>query len=949
MWSETELEFRRRRYRQLVDEWTAAGGPETRERKIAERAAVHSEVHEQVVDFVEGRSDAAALRGFIDSWSRRNRVFGFAGTAGAMVLNQLVKDSQAGEADRVLRNAFRVPSDIDAAVAQINAVADFTAELRKRGSGAAIGRAPFFTSWFWWIQDPVWEPRFPFGGVVLESMAWVDPNPETAGQRYADFHSLLTALDDDIARASEVLWWMGSEDEDGKRPIVGLDETLSERCERVYQLPREPRSDNDVEWQESRDNVSIVLAELARVGSLGVPLLQEHFGYDTKPHVPSPFWIVGPQRLRGSSWVSWRHRDRTVPFPGIRLHVDGAGVQITLNAEVGFNPKGSLDLLRQELSATPIPGAAFMMFAPGSDDIEALRPAEPGELWTDVGGAMKLDDLRTGQQLVDQLTDSFEMLMPAARRVSQLASAADSSPDALAVVTEPADLAGLLARFRESKEYPTASDRSNIAAGTEFRALLQRDHLPALTKQDFRRIYAQRYGSPGAQPTLNRTVRDADESEWERILGVLDYLLWDGDDPVADRIDRVLSDDDLRIAGLGPSVIMKLLAITHDDLNCLVYPYSGESGKAAVLERLGQPLPSATTSQGARQLEAIRGIRSALSGLELEPWEEMVFLYWLVQEYEEDPVEMDTEDAAQSEDNVEQLLVEAADDLYLDVGFLSEIVDLLKRHRQVVFFGPPGTGKTFIAQRLAQIIAPEEHQRRLVQFHPSTSYEDFVEGYRPMVQGDQLTYVLQPGPLRDLADAAQADPRNTYLLIIDEINRANLPRVLGELLFLLEYRDQSVRPLYRPDEDFSLPENLWIIGTMNTADRSVALLDAALRRRFQFVDFSPDVMGTGPISQVLGNWVKSKDEMEILPNIVDSLNNRLRSELGGDHLAFGPSFFMRSGIDEQELRSIWRYQVQPLIDDLFLGDPDRARRFALDDILSELGQDAGANVDPEDI
>jgi 5-methylcytosine-specific restriction protein B len=363
---------------------------------------------------------------------------------------------------------------------------------------------------------------------------------------------------------------------------------------------------------------------------------------------------------------------------------------------------------------------------------------------------------------------------------------------------------------------------------------------------------------------------------------------------------------------------------------------------------LGLPRPSVTASQGTRQLEAITAIRSALSGLELDPWEEMVFLYWLLQEYDQNIAEVSLDDEVESEDELAQSLSEAAEDLYVEVEFLSGIVDLLKAHRQVVFYGPPGTGKTFMAQRLARIVAPEEHQRRLVQFHPSTSYEDFVEGYRPMVQDGQLTYVLQPGPLRDLADAAQADPRHTYLLIIDEINRANLPRVLGELLFLLEYREQSVRPLYRPDEDFSLPENLWIIGTMNTADRSVALLDAALRRRFQFVDFSPDVMGTGPISQVLGNWVKRETQMEVLPNIVDSLNNRLRSELGGDHLAFGPSFFMRPGIDEEQLRTIWRHQVQPLIDDLFLGDPERARRFALDEILAELGQVGGTADDAVD-
>jgi 5-methylcytosine-specific restriction protein B len=183
------------------------------------------------------------------------------------------------------------------------------------------------------------------------------------------------------------------------------------------------------------------------------------------------------------------------------------------------------------------------------------------------------------------------------------------------------------------------------------------------------------------------------------------------------------------------------------------------------------------------------------------------------------------------------------------------------------------------------------------------------------------------------------------VLIIDEINRANLPKVLGELLFLLEYRDKSIRPLYRPDEPFSLPDNLWLIGTMNTADRSIALVDAALRRRFQFVEFVPDVQGTNPISKVLRNWVERERQLGVLPEIVDTVNNRLQAELGGEHLALGPSYFMKKGIDEAMLREIWRYQIEPLVDDLFFGEPKRKARFGFDAIWSELT----AGSDPAEI
>src|SRR5690606_18924403 len=147
-----------------------------------------------------------------------------------------------------------------------------------------------------------------------------------------------------------------------------------------------------------------------------------------------------------------------------------------------------------------------------------------------------------------------------------------------------------------------------------------------------------------------------------------------------------------------------------------------------------------------------------------------------------------------------------------------------------------------------------EQQRRFVQFHPSTSYEDFFEGYRPDTDASgNLSYRLTPGPFAQLADHAAEDTRR-HVLVIDELNRANIPKVFGELLFLLEYRDQTVAPLYR--EEFSLPEDLWVIATMNTADRSIASLDAALRRRFHFVPIFPD---EGPMEGLLDRYLQRND------------------------------------------------------------------------------------------
>jgi 5-methylcytosine-specific restriction protein B len=935
MWTETELAFRRRRYDQLREEWEAAGGIERLEKKTAERDALRPEVNSFITDFLDGRSDAEGLRASIDSWGRIHSTFGFGGPAGAMVLNQLVKDSNGTEVDDLLRSVLPVPSDAQDAIDKIDKVADFIAEIRTRGSGAAIGRAAFFTSWFWWVQDPSFEASFPKAGRVLVDMEWLDAEPRSEGLRHNAYVDLLSALDDDVRRAGEVFWWLRAPDSDGNIPFVGIDETLPDRCRRVYELPFTPQGEDDALWQENHVNVCVILAELRRVGNIGVELLNQ-LGFDAVAKRSQPYWVIQQRHLRGSSWVSWRFRTGNAPAPGIRLHVDANGFQISLNAERHVNPKGFVSYFRRHFSTQLPPGTVRMRFDRAEAGHDVLIEAEPDARWGDVGVPLSVAELGTGKGLINTLTQHLGQFAPEAMRMADMHLEGDSEPNRSESIGMEQPLSALLDKFRVDSGYPNSSDRSHITAGNEFRALLQRDRLAAMTKAEFRRIYNQSYGSPGPQANLNRTIRDADEREWERILDTVDFLLWDDTIPTAERIDLVLDGVDRRVTGLGQAVIMKLLAITNDDMSCLVYPFSGDRGKAAVLERLGRPLPARSGSTGQRQVDAIDAIRQVTGVLELDPWEEMRFLYWLLDAATlDDQIEGSIEEEVP--DDLDQGLTEAAEDLYIDVEFLRGIHRLLSRHRQVVFYGPPGTGKTFIAQRLARIVAPEDEQRRLVQFHPSTSYEDFVEGFRPVVHDNQLTYELQSGPLRDLADAAAADPQRTYVLIIDEINRANLPKVLGELLFLLEYRNESVRPLYRPDDEFSLPENLWIVGTMNTADRSVALLDAALRRRFQFVDFSPDVRGESPISQVLKNWVEREGELAILPEIVDALNNRLHRELGGDHLAFGPSFFMRRGITEEDLRDIWRYQVEPLVADLFFGDPQRAKQFALDEILSELG------------
>ena len=272
-------------------------------------------------------------------------------------------------------------------------------------------------------------------------------------------------------------------------------------------------------------------------------------------------------------------------------------------------------------------------------------------------------------------------------------------------------------------------------------------------------------------------------------------------------------------------------------------------------------------------------------------------------------------------------LTDIANKLYLTPDFLSEIEKLLADKRQVIFQGPPGTGKTHVAQELALHLAGSGERVHLVQLHPSYAYEDFVQGFRPALVGGQPGFALVDGPLISAAKQAEEEPDEKHFLVIDEINRGNVAKVFGELYFLLEYRDKTIRLQYQDhgDAPFSLPTNLYFIGTMNTADRSIALVDLALRRRFYFVDFHPD---QEPVKSVLRGWLrKHAPQMEWVADVVDTANETLQDDR---HAAIGPSYFMKEGLEIQMVRRVWRHSVIPYLAERFFSDFDRLREFDLD-------------------
>ncbi|MDQ1712059.1 MAG: 5-methylcytosine-specific restriction enzyme [Frankiaceae bacterium] len=259
-----------------------------------------------------------------------------------------------------------------------------------------------------------------------------------------------------------------------------------------------------------------------------------------------------------------------------------------------------------------------------------------------------------------------------------------------------------------------------------------------------------------------------------------------------------------------------------------------------------------------------------------------------------------------------------ADRLLLPQGWLAETVELLNDKRQVVLYGPPGTGKTYLAQELCKaLVESSGGEFAIVQFHPSYAYEDFFEGLRPRPSTDGsggIYFDVVPGPLRRLAKQATDDPTHPYVLIVDEINRANLAKVFGELYFLLEYRGQSVSLQYSPDESFYLPRNLFLIGTMNTADRSIALVDAAMRRRFPFQGLFPT---RPPIAGLLRRWLAANNLADAAAALLEELNRRIAD----DDFAIGPSYLMSPRVAEPGgLERIWRTAIVPLLEEHYFGE-----------------------------
>lgn len=265
-------------------------------------------------------------------------------------------------------------------------------------------------------------------------------------------------------------------------------------------------------------------------------------------------------------------------------------------------------------------------------------------------------------------------------------------------------------------------------------------------------------------------------------------------------------------------------------------------------------------------------------------------------------------------------------EVYMDETSYDSLAGLVLNKKNVILQGAPGVGKTYAAKRLAYSIMGVKDPNRvmMVQFHQSYSYEDFIMGFRPSEKG----FELKRGAFYNFCKTAEIDNENEYFFIIDEINRGNLSKIFGELFMLIERDKRGIElQLLYSDEKFSVPDNVYIIGMMNTADRSLAMLDYALRRRFAFYEMKPGFGSDGFRKYRIG---LNKPKFDNLIQCVEQLNTAIAGDESlGEGFCIGHSYFCNlTDANDQELSSIVEYELIPLLKEYWFDEPVKVKNWA---------------------
>ncbi|TCX53908.1 hypothetical protein C1I36_02305 [Dehalobacter sp. 14DCB1] len=272
---------------------------------------------------------------------------------------------------------------------------------------------------------------------------------------------------------------------------------------------------------------------------------------------------------------------------------------------------------------------------------------------------------------------------------------------------------------------------------------------------------------------------------------------------------------------------------------------------------------------------------------------------------------------------------------FLNEVFISEqqydeITILLNRKKNIILQGAPGVGKTYAAKRLAYSLmgCMDDARIEMIQFHQNYSYEDFVMGFRPVEGGG---FELRTGIFHQFCIKASNDPTRDYYFVIDEINRGNLSKIFGELLMLIENDKRgskfSVPLTYKPDSRFYVPQNVFVIGMMNTADRSLAMIDYALRRRFCFIEMEP-AFGTQAFRKHLVDNGIHEDLIERIIIRMNYLNNQIAADSNlGRGFKIGHSYFCNPSTDENWYQSVIEYEINPLIEEYWFDNEEKAQEY----------------------